>query len=79
MHGGLFATCIVADATAEDAAVAAGWALTTSAALAGADVAPQQGPEIAEVTRESLLQLAAGRGIKVDGRWSDRRLAEMVA
>ena len=73
MHGGLFATCIVQDPDELAAALAAGWYLTTPDAAAGKEL------DDAPPTREHLLKLAEAQGIKVDGRWSDARLAEMVA
>jgi len=48
------------------------------ARLAGFDV-PEDAPnEGGELTREELLELAEEAGIKVDGRWSDKRLREEI-
>ena len=74
MHGGMFTTCIVHSGDEKAAALADGWALSTADAVEAAaePVADSQ-------TRDELLKVAADRGIKVDRRWSDRKLAELVA
>ena len=74
MHGGMFSTCIVHSGAEKSAALADGWALSTADAVeAAAD------PVADSQTRDELLKVASERGIKVDRRWSDRKIAEMVA
>lgn len=81
MHGGMFATLIVADAEAQDAAIAEGWALTTTEAKA-AQVereAPKATAEDAPPTRAELEQKATELGLKFDGRTSDKKLRDLIA
>lgn len=68
IHGGRFSTLIVGDAGALEAALADGWHETTAQAAAPAD------PDEGAPTRSELEQKAAELGIKIDGRWSDKRL-----
>ena len=74
MHGGLFSTCIVHSGDEKAAALADGWALSTADAVEAAAETVADSP-----TRDELLKVATERGIKVDRRWSDRKLAELVA
>jgi len=71
----------VADEVALSAALAAGWFRTMPEAIAGrADGQPQEGAdESAPPTRAELEQRAAEIGLRVDGRWSDARLATEIA
>ena len=72
IHGGQFSTLIVGDAGALEAALADGWHETT--VLAAAPVDPDEGAP----TRAELEQKAGELGIKVDGRWSDKRLSAEI-
>lgn len=58
------------------AALADGWAMTRDEALFPAPKAEPN--EDAPPTRAELEQRAAELGIKVDGRWSDKRLATEI-
>lgn len=40
---------------------------------------PEDQPELAQLDRAALRQLAEERGIEVDGRWSQEKLAEVIA
>ena len=64
---------VVADADEQKAALADGWRLSSPEAHA-----PQTASE-APPTRAELEQKAAELGIKFDGRWGDKRLAEAIA
>lgn len=88
VHGGLFALLTVHDAEAEAAAISEGWSLTTAAAIeakrqAQADADAAMSAKIASLdappTRAELQQKADELGIKVDGRWSDRKLGDVIA
>ena len=88
VHGGLFALLTVSDADAEAAAIANGWSLTTAEAVAAkrqaqADADVEMSAKIASAdtppTRAELQQKADELGIKVDGRWSDRKLGDVIA
>lgn len=77
IHGlGLFSTRIVSDAAEHEAAMAEGWRETTTEALAPA---PEPAEDNAPPTRAELEKMAEELGIKIDGRWSDKRLAEAIA
>jgi hypothetical protein len=66
-----------------EAALADGWHESLAAAMAPSVAALKPAPvpsDDAPVTREELEQKAEELGIKVDGRWSDKRLiAEIEA
>jgi hypothetical protein len=60
-----------------DAALADGWHESLAAAMAPPVAAPEAAPVLADdapVMRAELEQKAEELGIKVDGRWSDKRL-----
>lgn len=82
LHGGKFATLIVADADAEAAAVADGWAPTTTEALAAEAEAKDRAERQAAgkaPTRAELEEQAAKLGIPFGPKVSDRKLAALVA
>jgi hypothetical protein len=92
MHGGHFATLIVADEAGHEAALADGWHETTTAAKEAyeaekaappAPPAPEPLPvdaaEASAPTRAELEQKAAELGIDFDGRTGDKKLAEKIA
>ena len=87
MHGGHFATRIVADADEQASALADGWHLTTPEAKAAheapsneSDVNGRERTETDEPpTRAELEQKAAELGIAFDGRTSDKKLGEKIA
>ena len=72
IHGGQFSTLIVGDAGALEVALASGWHETTAQAVAPAE------PDEGAPTRAELEQKAAELGIKIDGRWSDKRLSAEI-
>lgn len=87
-HGGHFALLTVVDFDALAAAINDGWHVTTveaveaeerakaaSDAAALADLTDDNAPP----TRAELTQKAAELGIKVDGRWSDKKLRDVIA
>lgn len=77
IHGGKFDTLIVHDEVEKDAALAAGWRLTTDDALA-----PRIDPFVADdapATRAELEAKASELGIKFDGRTTDAKLAAKIA
>jgi hypothetical protein len=64
-----------------DAALADGWHETLVAAMAPPVAPPEPAPvpaDDAPVMREELEQKAEELGIKVDGRWSDKRLISEI-
>jgi len=73
----------VATKEALEAALADGWHDSLTAAMAPPGAAPEAAPvpaDEAPVMRAELDQKAEELGIKVDGRWSDKRLmAEIEA
>lgn len=88
IHGDLFASCVVADAHAQEAALSGGWHLTTTDAKTAHDAAKEPAARPlsssssaldAPPTRAEMEQMAAKIGMKVDGRWSDKKLGEMIA
>lgn len=88
VHGGLFALLTVADFDVLSAAINDGWSLTTAEAIAAqakakadADAAMVAKIEDADAqpTRAELEQKAGELGIKVDGRWSDRKLRDVIS
>jgi len=76
---------VVADADALAAALADGWHETSPAAAEAVcavlvDATPDQAPsDDAPPTRAELEQKAAELGIKIDGRWSEKRIASAIA
>lgn len=83
MHGGHFATRVVADKDAHQQAAADGWHDSTTEARA-AHEKPTPAPKPAEdddapPTRAELEQQAKKLGIKFDGRTSDKKLGEAIA
>lgn len=87
-HGGHFALLTVEDFDSLSVAINDGWHVTTSEAVdadarakAAADAAALAdiSDENAPPTRAELAQKAAEMGIKVDGRWSDRKLRDVIA
>jgi hypothetical protein len=83
IHGGRFATLIVADESALSAALADGWRETTGAALEALHVSPDapatEPADDAPPTRDELEQKARELGIKFDGRTGDKKLASLIA
>lgn len=87
-----FATKPIANAADLDAALFAGWFLTVPEAVdpsqrepepvanapVAAQDAPSEAPSDEPATREGLLAEAKALGLKVDGRWSDARLAAEI-
>lgn len=82
-HGGSFSTLIVQGDDELAAALAAGWHESTPAAVEAAAPKPAREPGLevstAAPTRAELEQKAAEMGIKFDGRWGDKRLADAIA
>lgn len=75
---------VIDSAQAFEAAQAEGWRLTHTEAAEAAKPEPGESADDAPdddapPTRAEMLQKAAELGIKVDGRWSDKRLAEAIA
>lgn len=65
-----------------DAHVAKGWSLTVEQAIAAATAhaaVPNETDDDAPPTRAELEEQAKKLGIKVDGRYSDRRLLALIA
>ena len=81
MHGGMFATLVVAGAEEQDAAIADGWALSTSEAKAiqAGRETPKRPDDDAPPTRAELEQKATELGLKFDGRTSDKKLRDLIA
>lgn len=85
--GRTYASKGVADADALKAALADGWHKTLPDACRppiAAPAAPQAAPVVipdddAPPTRAELEAQAEKLGLKVDGRWSDKRLAQAIA
>lgn len=79
--GGTYGWLAARDAVQLDALLASGWFRTLPEAIAcrAEASAPAREQENAPPTREELVQRAAELGIKVDGRWSDARLADEIA
>lgn len=71
--GNKYAFTIVSD-DGIDAAIADGWSKTYSEAYA----AHQKSEDEKPLTREELEALAKEKGIKFDGRTSDKKLSELV-
>lgn len=76
LESGAYSLRTVADEAEFDAATAEGWHLDQYAAR---DAAEAEAAESEPPTRDELQQKADELGIKVDGRWSDRKLAEVIA
>lgn len=74
------------DADALDNLLAGGWHVSKADALAGKKAAPAPAPvvDVAPIdmgapTRAEMEQKADELGIKIDRRWSDKRLADTIA
>lgn len=82
LESGVYDWRIVKDQAELDDALAGGWRLDQYAAKAAHEAAQQPpAPDVEDepVTREALAAKAAALGIKFDGRWGDKRLAEAIA
>lgn len=82
LESGVYDWLIVKDQAELDEALAGGWHLDQYAAKAAHEAAQQPpAPDVEDepVTREALAAKAAALGIKFDGRWGDKRLAEAIA
>jgi hypothetical protein len=86
LHGGRFATLVVANEADEAAALADGWSLTSDEAKAAREAslnaelqAQQAAADVAPPTRAELEQKASELGIKFDGRTSDKKLRDLIA
>ena len=91
IHGAKFDTLVVSGESAQADALAGGWYLSTPEAAAAlqatkdaaaaaelaATLAAVSNPD-APPTRAELEQKATELGIKIDGRWSDRKLADLI-
>ena len=77
--GGTYALLPVADEQALAEAERNGWCRTMPEAIAGKPTVEEVVPDDAPPTRQELEQRATELGIKVDGRWSDSRLAAEIA
>ena len=75
---GWCAYMVVNDAEQLAAALADGWH-DNSPAAAEAAKAPVVADDNAPPTRAELEQKAAELGLKVDGRWSDKKLSDTIA
>mgnify|MGYP003431494799 FL=1 len=73
LESGAYSLRLVADADDLQAATADGWHLDQYAARDAAAA------DAAQPTRAELEQKAAELSIKVDGRWSDRKLRDVIA
>ena len=73
LESGAYSLRLVADADDLQAATAEGWHLDQYAARDAAAA------DAAQPTRAELEQKAAELSIKVDGRWSDRKLRDVIA
>lgn len=88
VHGGHFYLLVATDFEALSAAIDDGWCLTTAEAVAAKEKAKADDDAAmsakitssdAPPTRAELQQKADELGIKVDGRWSDRKLGDVIA
>jgi hypothetical protein len=78
LHGGLFATLVVADAKAHKVALADGWHEASDQAREAHEAA--KAPKRSQApTREELEQKAMELGISFDARVSDKKLGEQIA
>ena len=77
--GGTYAYQAVSNEAEKASALAAGWFLTLPEAVAGKAVSTHEPADDAPPTRAELEQRAAELRIRVDGRWSDARLAAEIA
>ena len=73
LESGAYSLRLVADADDLQAATADGWHLDQYAAR------DATAADAAQPTRAELEQKAAELSIKVDGRWSDRKLRDVIA
>lgn len=78
LHGGLFATLIVANAPEHKAATADGWHEGSDEAKAAHEAAKAPKRSSAP-TREELEQKAIELSIPFDARVSDKKLGELIA
>lgn len=76
LESGAYSLRLVADDAELQDATAEGWHLDQYAARDAADV---EAATAAPPTRAELEIKAAELGIKVDGRWSDRKLSDMIS
>ncbi len=76
IHGGNFATLIINDQEAEEAAVADGWSLSTDEAKAAA--AKPSDDDNAPATREELEAKAKELGVSFSANIGDKKLAERI-
>jgi hypothetical protein len=86
IHGGMYATLIVATKDEMHAAIDDGWHETTPEAkdayaesMNGSTAAPAPAPASAAPTRAELEQKATELGISFAPRTSDKKLAEAIA
>lgn len=87
LEGSSYDTRVVADETAEAAALDEGWCATWPAAKeahaaaqqAAASAAQTQSDAVTPPTRAELEQKATELGIKFDGRTSDKKLGDLIA
>lgn len=77
--GGSYALLPVADAQALAEAEQVGWFRTMPEAIEGRTAQKAEPADDAPPTRAEMEQRAAEVGMKVDGRWSDARLAAELA
>lgn len=79
IHGGRFSTLIVTDADELDAALAAGWALTTPEAKEAAEkLAGGGAADNAPPTRDELKRKADELGLTYAGNISTEKLSALV-
>lgn len=77
--GGTYAHQAVSNDAEKASALAAGWFETLPEAIVGRSNQPVQEPDDEKPpSRDELEQKAAELGIKVDGRWSDKRLSDEI-
>ena len=77
--GGTYALLPVADAQALAEAEHQGWFRTMPEAIEGKPAHKAEPADDAPPTRAEMEQRASEVGLKVDGRWSDARLAAELA
>lgn len=78
IHGGRFHTLIVHDIDELDAALAAGWYLTTTEAKHAHEAALQQAADNAPPTRDELKRKADELGLSYAGNISNANLSAMI-
>lgn len=81
LQDGAYDWSTVADAAGLDAALSEGWHLTPADANEAAQAAqqPEEPADDAPPTRAELEAKAADLGLKFDGRWGDKKLADAIA